>query len=168
MILLGFLFSLLAPVVAPVSAAPASKPASQCRAGERVLYTCTFGKSVGSVCSGGGKLHYRYGPLSKPAIDIASASDWSNVRRGGVVGGGSGWQQHLRFTRDGHHYLVFWGVAGQYTQSPGKSWSGIHVSEGGKDLVTLNCKSNAWPSDDWEKLAYDVPENEDPQFDAWY
>lgn len=168
MILLGFLLALVAPAPAPVIPAPPPVPASQCRAGEKIVYTCSFGKSVGSICANGGKLHYRYGPAGRPQIDIASAADWGNVRRGFIVGGGGGSQQHLRFTRSGHSYVVFWGVAGQYTQSPGTTWSGIHVSEGTTDLATMRCKRAAWPSDDWEDLARDAPEEDDPQFEAWF
>jgi hypothetical protein len=168
MIFLGFLLTLMAPAAAPVPAAPSPVPASQCRAGEKIVYTCGFGKSVGSICANGGKLHYRYGPAGRPAIDIASDAKWSNVRRGFIVGGGGGSQRHLRFTRDGHSYVVFWGVGGQYTQVPGKTWSGIHVSEGKTDLATLRCKRAASPSDDWEDLAYDAPEEDDPQFEMWF
>ena len=167
LVLVGLALTLAAPAAAPVTAAPRG-PASQCRAAEKTVYTCGFGKAVGSVCAGGGKLRYRYGPHGRPAIDIASDRNWSNVRRGGIVGGGGGSQQHLRFTRDDHHYVVFWGVAGQYTQIPGKSWSGIHVSEGSAELATLRCKSAAWPADDWEDLADDVPGDTDPRFETWY
>lgn len=168
LLLAGLSLVLAAPAVAPLTAAPSPTPASQCRAGEKIVYTCGFGKSVGSICSNSGKLHYRYGPLSKPAIDIASDPKWSNVRRGFIVGGGGGSQRHLRFTRGVHSYVVFWGVGGQYTQVPGKIWSGIHVSEGKTDLATLRCKRAASPSDDWEDLAYDAPEEDDPQFEMWF
>lgn len=167
LVLIGPTLMLAAPAAAPVTAAPRDA-ASQCRAAEKVVYTCRFGKAVGSVCAGAGKLHYRYGPHGRPAIDIASTGDWSNVRRGGIVGGGGGSQQHLRFTRGDHHYIAFWGVAGQYTQIPGKRWSGIHVSKGAADLATLRCNSAAWPANDWEALASDVRGETDPQFEAWY
>jgi len=166
--LAGLSLTLAAPAVAPLTAAPSSAPASQCRAGEKTVYSCSFGKSVGSICANGGKLHYRYGPAGRPAIDIASNGEWSNVRRGFIVGGGGGSQRHLRFIRGDHSYAVFWGVAGQYTQSPGATWSGIHVSEGKTDLTTLRCKRAAWPSDDWEDLAQDAPEEDDSQFEAWF
>lgn len=168
MIFLGFLLTLMAPAAVPVPAAASPPPASQCRAGEKIVYTCGFGKSVGSICASGGKLHYRYGPAGRPAINIASNGAWSNVRRGFIVGGGGGSQQHLRFIRGDHSYVVFWGVAGQYTQSPGSTWSGIHVSEGKMDLATMRCKRAAQPSDDWEDLARDAPEEEDAQFEMWF
>lgn len=175
-ILLGGLsLALAAPAAAPLTAAPPA-PASQCRAGEQALYSCRFGKSLGSVCAGRGALSYRFGPPGRPQIDIASDRTWSNVHRGGVVGGGGGSQQYLRFTRGDHHYLVFWGVGGQYTEIPGKQWSGIHVARGSKELATLRCKSDAWPAQNWEQLLRaslpthlrGVPEDTDPQFQAWY
>ncbi|WP_423604081.1 hypothetical protein [Sphingomonas sp. MS122] len=174
-LLAGLSLVLAAPAAAPLTAAPAA-PASQCRAGEKTVYSCRFGKALGSVCAGRGTVSYRFGPAGRPQIDIASDRDWGNVRRGGVVGGGGGSQEYLRFTRGDHHYLVFWGVAGQYTDIPGKHWSGIHVSRSGKDLATLSCKSNAWPAEDWRQLLRaslprhleEVPEDTDPQFQAWY
>jgi hypothetical protein len=174
-LLAGLSLALAAPAAAPLTAAPAPPP-SQCRAGEQTLYSCRFGKSLGSVCAGAGKVSYRFGPPGRPQIDIASDPDWSNVRQGGVVGGGGGSQPYLRFTRGDHHYLVFWGVAGRYTEIPGKRWSGIHVAQADKELATLRCKSDAWPAENWEQLLRtslprhlrEVPDETDPQFEAWY
>ncbi|MCW4461245.1 hypothetical protein OK349_05965 [Sphingomonas sp. BT-65] len=174
-LLAGLSLALAAPAAVPLTASPAV-PASQCRAGEKTVYSCRFGKSLGSVCAGRGSLHYRFGPPGRPQIEIASDANWGNVHRGGVVGGGGGSQEYLRFTRGDHHYLVFWGVGGQYTEIPGKQWSGIHVSRGGNDLATLRCKSNAWPTENWEQLLRaslpghlrEVPDDTDPQFEAWY
>jgi hypothetical protein len=174
-LLAGLSLGLAAPAAPPLTAAP-SAPASQCRAGEKPIYSCRFGKSLGSVCAGPGLVSYRFGPPGRPTIDIASDRDWSNVRRGGVTGGGGGSQQHLRFTRAGHHYIVFWGAAGEYTRIPGKHWSGIHVRRGDRELATLACRDGAWPAEDWEQLLRDslprhlrtVPEDTDPQFEAWF
>ncbi len=156
---------LAAPAVTPLTAAPSSAPASQCRAGEAVVYTCNFGKAVGSVCSGGGMLHYRYGPVGKPDIAISSTPDWSNVSRKVVVGGGGGSQPYLRFTRADYSYVVFWGTAGNLTVRPGRLWSGIHVRRGDKDLATLSCRSGAHPVG---RIPDAVPEDTDASFDRWY
>lgn len=165
LLLTGLVLTLAAPAAAPVIAAPSPTPASQCRAGESVVYTCTFGKAVGSVCSGGGKLHYRYGAPGKPDIAISSTPDWSNVSRKVVVGGGGGSQPYLRFTRADYSYVVFWGTAGNLTVRPGRLWSGIHVSRGGKDLATLSCRSGAHPVG---RIPDAVPEDTDVSFDRWY
>ncbi|MDC7811169.1 hypothetical protein [Sphingomonas koreensis] len=165
LLLTALALMLAAPAAAPVTAAPSPAPASQCRAGEAVVYTCNFGKSAGSVCSGGGKLHYRYGPPGKPDIAIASTPDWSNVRRKVVVGGGGGSQPYLRFTRADYSYVVFWGTAGNLTERPGRLWSGIHVRRGDKDLATLSCRSGAHPVG---RIPDAVPEDTDPGFDMWY
>ena len=162
--LTGLALVLAAPAAAPVVAAP-STPAGQCSAGETVVYSCGFGKSVGSVCSGGGKLHYRYGAPGKPDIAIASAPDWSNVSRKVVVGGGGGSQPYLRFTRADYSYVVFWGTAGNLTVRPGRLWSGIHVRRGDKDLATLSCRSGAHPVG---RIPDAVPEDTDVSFDMWY
>lgn len=164
LVLAGLALMLSAPAAAPVTAAPGA-PASQCRAGEAVVYTCTFGKSLGSVCSGGGKLHYRYGAPGKPDIAISSAPDWSNVSRKVVVGGGGGSQPYLRFTRADYSYVVFWGTAGNLTVRPGRLWSGIHVRRGDKDLATLSCRNGTHPVG---RIPDAVPEDTDVSFDMWY
>lgn len=165
LLLTGLPLMLAAPAAAPVTAAPSPAPVSQCRAGETIVYSCGFGKSVGSVCSGGGKLHYRYGPPGKPDIAIASAADWSNVRRKVVVGGGGGSQPYLRFTRADYNYVVFWGTAGNLTERAGRLWSGIHVRRGGKGLATLSCRSGVHPVG---RIPDAVPEDTDLGFDTWY
>jgi hypothetical protein len=165
LLLAGLSTALAAPGGAPLTAAPSPTPASQCRAGEVVVYTCSFGKSVGSVCSGGGKLHYRYGAPGKSDIAISSMPDWSNVSRKVVVGGGGGSQPYLRFTRADYSYVVFWGTAGNLTMRPGRLWSGIHVRRGDKDLATLSCGSGAHPVG---RIPDAVPEDTDPSFDMWY
>lgn len=164
LILAGLPLMLAAPAAVPVTAAPGA-PVSQCRADETVVYTCGFGRSLGSVCSGSGKLHYRYGPSGKPDIAIASADDWSNVHRKVVVGGGGGSQPYLRFTRADYNYVVFWGTAGNLTERPGRLWSGIHVRRGDKDLATLSCGSGAHPVG---RIPDAVPEDSDLSFDMWY
>ncbi|MES2987468.1 MAG: hypothetical protein V4808_06160 [Pseudomonadota bacterium] len=164
-----------APSLPPVLAAPAPKPVSQCKNGETALYSCRFGKSVGSVCASSGAVHYRFGPAGKPNLDIASNSDWSNVHLGGVIGGGGGSEQHLRFTNGDHDYVVFWGVQGSLHDNPGKKWSGIHVAQGAKQVSQLACKSNTYPSSEWRELleaslpenVSEVPEDKDPRFDMW-
>lgn len=164
LLIAGVALVLAAPAAAPVTAAPGG-PASQCRGTEKTVYSCSFGKAVGSVCAGGGGLHYRYGPLGKPDIAISSTRDWSNVRRGVVAGGGGGSQPYLRFTRADYNYVVFWGTAGNLTERPGKLWSGIHVRRGSKALATLSCRSGAHPVG---RIPDAVPEDTDPSFDAWY
>lgn len=151
-------------------------PATQCKVGETALYSCRFGRKHGSVCAAPGRVAYRFGPLGKPELEIASAPDWSNVRIGGVVGGGGGYQKHLRFTADGHDYVVYDGVAGQYTEIPGKRWNGIVVQQGESELANLACRhATVLPergvdeSGDWAPEAVkETLADDDPRFDAWF
>jgi hypothetical protein len=125
---------------------------TQCRAGETVLYSCRFGRAVGSACLGAPGIHYRFGPPGRPAIDIANDAQWSNVHIGFVIGGGGGHQTHIRFTAGRHHYIVFEGQAGQLTDIPGRRWSGIAVLAGddGRNIVaTHECRSRPILAADW-------------------
>lgn len=167
--------ALAAPSLPAVMAAPAAAPVNQCKTGETAIYSCRFGKSVGSVCASSGAVHYRFGPAGKPSLDIVSDRDWSNVHLGGVIGGGGGSEQHLRFTNGDHDYVVFWGVQGSLHDNPGKKWSGIHVAQGGKQLAQLACRSDAYPPSGWSELlerslpkhVSEVPVDTDPNFDMW-
>jgi hypothetical protein len=158
------------------SAQPPRRAVSHCTAGETALYSCRFGRKHGSVCVAPGRVAYRFGPLGKPEIEIASAPDWSNVRIGGVVGGGGGYQKHLRFTADGYDYVVYDGIAGRYTEAPGKRWHGIIVQQGDSELANLACRRATVLSErgvdeasDWAPEAVkETLADDDGRFEAWF
>jgi len=165
---------------APLGAVPAPAPASMCQAGEQVAYSCRFGKSVGSVCVGRGAVHYRFGLPGSPAMDVANAEDWHNVHLGSVRGQGDGWQEHVRFSAGQIHYTVFSGQDGSLSDHPGRTYSGIAVSQGKlgeHSLATLDCKGGAVMAEDWtgliaaaapEQLSGNLQEETDGPFDAWF
>lgn len=165
---------------APVAAGPAPAPVSLCARGETVAYSCNFGRSIGSVCAGQGRVHYRFGLPGSPAMDLANADDWSNVHVGSVVGQGGGLQEHVRFSAGQIHYTVFAGVEGSLADHPGRTYSGIAVSQGKSgehSLATLTCKGGAVIAGDWVgmvRAAAPAPvqesleEERDGPFDAWF
>lgn len=157
------------------SAATPARPASAslCAADERVVYSCPFPRGIGSVCAGAKTLHYRFGRPGHVALDLANAPDWRDVHQGWVVGGGHGYQRHLRFTRGATHYIVFAGEMGNLTDHPGRRMSGIAVVRGAKgdqDLGTLECRTGA--RIDFKPLEgmASGPDDEEPggPFDGWY
>ncbi|RYY28259.1 MAG: hypothetical protein EOP62_03405 [Sphingomonadales bacterium] len=162
----------------PVPAtAPAIPAGTQCKAGETVVYSCRFGKSVGSACMSAKSISYRFGPVGRPAIDIKSDADWSNIHIGGARGGAL-YQDSLRFTANGYDYVIFDQEAGQYSDVPGKRFSGILVAHGNSDVTQLECKGRAVRMEAWSVT---VPErasaitddrakltDEDPRFDRFF
>ena len=157
---------------APTSSSTAG---TQCRAGETVLYSCSFPGGQGSVCAAPGRIAYRYGPAGRPAIDIASEPGWKNIHMGRIVGGGGGYQNHVRFTAAGHDYVVFEAVAGELTDVPGKRWSGIHVQRADDELATLTCGRERATAQDLRRAEDFAPagtrdriEEDDPRFAAWF
>lgn len=162
------------------SKATASRATTHCRTGETILYSCRFGKSVGSVCGAPGKLSYRFGPAGRPDIDIASAPDGANIRLGHVTGQGGGHQTHVRFSRGDTHYIVYEGANGSLAVDPGHLYSGIAVlqgADGGRELATLACHAKAMQHPDFaDELAGYLPsadpehlaEQTDGPFDAWF
>ena len=165
---------------APLSAA-ARVSGTQCRAPEAVLYSCRFGRAVGSVCGGRGVLAYRFGALGKPSLEVASTPDWSNVHVGWVGGQGGGHQSHVRFTTGNHHYVVFEGENGALSDRPGRTDSGIYVGRGpqGDEVGYHQCGKGPDPHRDWGDALLDhapaevgargIPvEAENGPFDAWF
>lgn len=163
----------------PLPARPAAPAvASQCRAGEAVLYSCRFGTparpAIGSVCGSARAVHYRFGAPGKPALDLASAANWSNVHTGTVRGQGGGYQEHVRFTNGATDYIVFRGEDGALASRPGRTYSGIAVQGPGTDR-TLACQGSARLAASLvEAVGARAPEdaalNELPDgpFDAWF
>jgi hypothetical protein len=134
-----------APAAAPLLPIPAG---TQCLAGERVLYSCRFGKAVGSVCMSAKTVSYRFGPPGHPAIDIRNTADWSNIHVGSAYGGMIS-QQTVRFTSKGYDYIVYDSEGGQYSDIPGKRFSGIAVMHGKADVANLECHGGAIGREDW-------------------
>ncbi|MDP3549800.1 MAG: hypothetical protein Q8R81_05335 [Novosphingobium sp.] len=161
----------------PVISQPA--PASQCHVDEAVVYSCRFGRSLGSVCGTAHALHYRFGPAGKPALDLSSEPDWSNVRVGQVRGQGSGgYQEHVRFTNGNTHYIVYRGQNGELADNPGYTYSGISVQaghDGERTLASLSCKGKMMAADSLADAAgvrapadLDIAEAEGGAFDGWF
>lgn len=171
-------FLLSGAVAPPPPVAKRAGGESQCAAAETILYSCRFPRAVGSVCASKTTVHYRYGPANRPAIDLATDGKWSNIHLGTITGGGGGHQDSIRFTAGRYHYIVFKGVGGQYTETPGKTWSGIHVSLDGKDVSTQQCPGTATVAGDWADSIYAAApapvrsgqtlEDEDPRFLMWF
>jgi hypothetical protein len=120
---------------------PGFAAATQCAPNERVMFSCSVGAKIVSVCAAGklssntGSLSYRFGPQGKPEIDYPPASTWRGVTRSGMwtfSGGGGAW---LAFHRDAFRYIVYTAV--------GRGWgekAGLAVEQNGKLLANLPCK----------------------------
>lgn len=120
--------------------------ASHCAGGEQVVYSCHFGRRIGSVCLGGKVLHYRFGPPGHPTIDVASDPAWNNVRRSANRSRGGLNQDSLRFTNGLTHYVVHAGETGSLNENPGKPISGLVVLQGAageREVANLSCRTGS-------------------------
>jgi hypothetical protein len=130
---------------APARTKPVKVPAqSHCRNDERVLYSCRFGRKTGSVCLGRNSLHYRFGLLGRPELELSSSPDWRNIHIGGNRSQLGLNQNHIRFTNLDTHYVVHAGVTGQHNERPGFRISGIVVLKGSSadhQIASLDCKA---------------------------
>ena len=129
---LALALTALSGLTGSVLAAPgrgAPNAGSHCRNGEAVVYSCRFGAKTGSVCLGANSIHYRFGPLGRPEIDLASAPDWSNVHPLELYSQSLA-QKHVRMNRGPISYVVYFGEAGRLSDVPGRRISGITVMRG--------------------------------------
>lgn len=116
---------------------------TQCKAGERVAYSCALGRKVVSVCvSAGRQATYRYGPLGKPEMTVASSGQDGKARRNEVMLSGGGNQQHLRFSNGGYEYVVYSGITGPGFDPPNVRSSGLVVLRGNDEVSSKECPRN--------------------------
>lgn len=117
--------------------------APACRRSERVIYACNFGDRKVAVCATDNRLSYRFGDARRTDLEIDSRPGHVRAHTGGVVGGGGGRQEHIRFSNNGYQYIVHSMVAGNLTDVPGKRISGVtvvHGETGASPIVrTLDC-----------------------------
>lgn len=157
------------------TAQTAPHPQSLCQSGESVLYSCPFARGTGSVCMGGGHLHYRFGRPGHVDLDIVNAPDWSNVHVEKTTGATRGaYEEHIRFTSGLTHYVVYADQAGNSWKHPGALSSGIAVFQGGKAVASLACRQSLRSGQPWlldeVKSLHPGPaeEGDDGPFEGFY
>ena len=131
-----------------VDAKTATKAATLCNVNETIVFSCSTGAKMVSVCASPdlapkkGTVSYRFGvPGAAPEMNIAETPGPSSRTLYGqneaFAGGGGTW---LRFTRDAHDYVVYsgigkWGKGGATAEK-----AGVSVSKDGKRIAVVRCK----------------------------
>ena len=93
-----------------------------------------------------------------------------------MIGGGGGYQNHLRFSAGGYDTIVHEGAGGSLTEHPGRQWSGVVVQKGDEEVANLECRGKGvLMPDGLEGVSKLAPESlretlvdDDPRFDAWF
>ncbi len=174
----ALLIPLLALLGGAAATAPSAEAASdartrvvgtQCKAGERVAYSCAFGRKVVSVCINAGRqVTYRYGPLGKPEMTVASTGQDGKAQRNEIMLAGGGNQQHLRFSSGGYEYLVYSGITGPSFDPPNVRASGLVVLRGNDEVSSKECARNGelqrLPYADVQFIAEDVDQTYEEQY----
>lgn len=104
--------------------------APACRRDETRIYACDFGVRRVAVCAAETRLSYRFGTDHRTDLEIDSRPGQVRAYTGGVVGGGNGHQNRIRFTNNGYQYIVHSMTAGDLTDAPGVRSSGVTVIRG--------------------------------------
>lgn len=108
----------------------AAGEAPACRRDETRIYACDFGYRRVAVCAAEKRLSYRFGTDRRTDLEIDSRPGQIRAYAGGVVGGGNGYQNRIRFTNNGYQYIVHSMTAGDLTDAPGARSSGVTVIHG--------------------------------------
>ncbi|MGL5452520.1 MAG: hypothetical protein ACRDBT_08985 [Aeromonas sp.] len=115
---------------------------SLCQSQEEVLFACSTGKKIISVCASddfsahSGYVQYRFG--TKKKIELAfpeQPGHPSTFATGGTITYAGGGAAYMRFNNGAHSYVVYSGM--------GRGWDkqGVVVEKRGKMLVNILCKT---------------------------
>jgi len=114
--------------------------ATLCTAKEQVIFSCSTGAKLVSVCAAGdlsagvGSLTYRYGPPGKPEMSYPSGP-WRGVVRSGTWTFSGGGGAYLTFRREAFRYIVYTAI--------GRGWgekAGVAVEQNGRLLTNQACR----------------------------
>jgi hypothetical protein len=117
---------------------------SLCNTGEAVVFSCSTGKKIISVCASenlsanSGYVHYRFG--AKEKIELSFPDNQSHpslyVTSGNLMYSGGG-GAYMRFNNGAYSYVVYSGM--------GKGWDkeGVAVEKNGKLLSNIVCKDTS-------------------------
>jgi hypothetical protein len=126
----------------------ASSASTQCKAGETIVFSCSTGSRILSVCASpdvsakAGYMQYRYGVKGKPELiypeTLAPPVHLFTPGQLSFSGGGGA---YLQFKKGAFTYTVFdaignWGESGKGTAQ------GVAVSSAGKEVANLPCKTD--------------------------
>lgn len=135
--------AMIPPAATAAADARARVAGTQCKAGERVAYSCALGRKVVSVCiTTGRQVAYRYGPLGRPEMTVASTGQDGKAHRNEVMLSGGGNQQHLRFSNGGYEYVVYSGITGPGFDPANVRSSGLVVLRGQDEVSSKDCARN--------------------------
>ncbi|MDD5227822.1 MAG: hypothetical protein PHN45_12405 [Methylococcales bacterium] len=116
---------------------------SHCREQENIIFSCSLGKNIVSVCASkdisqtSGYLQYRFGQKNTPELILPASIEPSHhadiQARTLMFSGGGG--AYLRFINGQFNYIVYTAI--------GKGWGtkdGVAVEKDGKHIANLKCR----------------------------
>lgn len=155
-------------VMAATQLQAADAPKSLCQADEDIVFACSTGKKLISVCASqnlsaaDGYVQYRFGNEGNIEMSVPeSKAHPSKFSTGGSLMYSGGGGAYMRFNNGGYGYVVYSGM--------GKGWDkqGVAVEKDGKLLTNILCKNtsietigpdffekNAIPED---KVGFEIP-----------
>ena len=115
----------------------ADASAVSCTEGEQAVFQCSAGGKSAAICSEGGSLTLRYRDGDGAPVEITSTGQDGKAFLGGERG--AAYQTTLRFVDGGTDYIAYFAEAGEKSDVPGKTWSGVAVQNGDQELGRIEC-----------------------------
>lgn len=124
----------------------AAAPVTLCAPSETVVFCCSTGSRILSVCASGDlkSMQYRYGPKGKPELVFpGTAQSPKGLFKPGTLAFSGGGGAYLRFTKANHTYTVFSAI-GNWDKGGGKATAqGVAVESNGKPVANIPCRTDA-------------------------
>lgn len=146
----------------------AAAPATHCAAGEKVIYSCAFGHKVASICLAPKTVTYRYGPLGRPELEIASNGADGRVFQDVIMGAGGSSEDSVRFVNNGYNYLIYVETRGALADPPNTISSAVEIYKGTEPAATLTCQHTDTHHLNLELPAFVPREPENGDFDSYH
>lgn len=148
---------------------------SQCSDDEQVIFTCSIGKKIASVCASidldktNGSLQYRFGKKGNPELKIPTTDATSRTLIRIARSPSSTANAAFIGIKNGKHmYYIFSSESVESVTDGMRKWvykSGVLIKKKGKIIATLNCNDPAQTIRlDLLEKSFDVEINAD---DAW-
>jgi hypothetical protein len=122
---------------------------TQCKAGETIVFSCSTGSRILSVCASkdlsknAGYMQYRYGPAGRPELVFPETLRHpAGLFTPGTLMFSGGGGAYLKFSKPPYVYTVFsaignWGRNGKGTAQ------GVAIQKDGAEFANIPCRSDA-------------------------
>jgi hypothetical protein len=145
----GILITPLIAIAATYSARAAG-PVTQCKAGETIVFSCSTGSRILSICASkdlsknSGYMQYRYGPEGKPELSFPETLRHpAGIFTPGTLMFSGGGGAYVKFSKPPYTYTVFSAI-GNFGRNGGKATvQGVAITKSDAEFANIACRSDS-------------------------